>query len=925
MENNSVTDMFNEPEVEKILKSNYTDGAVFHTHVSLVRPKGKFQFGRHTLEKFWTSYMTMISEQEDPIIGVAEKPQNFLPVLSDIDIKIKEDDLPEDALSTGSLYNENHTAQVIEVYQSVLRSIVDNCTPEMLTCVLLEKEPYFISGYCKHGFHLHFPYLFLSRGDLESHLIPRVRDAVRELEVFADLGIEDSGKTVDEACVKNAWLLYGSRKSEELQPYKVTKVFDANGTEISLEAAFKKYQLYDEKERLIPIRGKVEKYLPRILSIISYNREVKELKKGLPSPLKKQIEMRSKMVETRTKVTVTEALKLSAKLLPLLAEFRAEDRNEWMSVGWALHTIGEGCSEALDQWLEFSSRATDKFDEAICVSEWQHMVKKDLTMGTLRYFASVDNPERYKEIKQEEADSHVKDSLSGSHNDIAKVLYAMYGQEFVCASVANRVWFQFRDHCWEEIEEGVFLSMRISGEVVDKYTNMGSEAWGKLASADDKGEEAMYNERMKQAKRMVLNLKTRPFKANVMKECSEVFYDRRFRDKLDMNPYLIAFKNGVYDLQLNIFRPGRPEDFISKAMPIDYLPYDEGDDEVLQAKKYFEQVFPDRSVRDYFLTMASDLFVGGNTKKVILFWTGEGDNAKSVTQKIFELMLGDLAIKFNTTLLTGKKVGNGSANPELARAGRHVRWATLEEPDADEQLNIGLMKILSGGDSYLARDLFEKGKATREITPQFKMNFICNSLPDLRYSDKATWNRIRVVPFESTFVHPDEPCPETYEEQLRQKRFPMDQHFSKKLPELLTAFAWYLLQHRIKNNGVQQVDPPKVRQATAIYRKQNDVYRQFVDENIKEADDGTINMLEMYSTFKEWFKEGFPNRPLALKNEVKKYFEKQWGEISEGAKWKGYRLKTLQDDVANGDAVIFEEEDLVNYEDDGKALPPDLE
>ena len=925
MEDPTVNKMLHEPEVERILKSNYADGAVFHTHVSMLRPLGKLQFSRQTLEQFWTSYTNMIETDEDPKVGVAEKPQNFLPVLSDIDIKIKEDDLPEDALSTGSLYNETHTSKVIEVYQSVLKNIVDNCTPEMLMCVLLEKEPYFISGYCKHGFHLHFPNLFLSRGDLESHLIPRVRDQIRESEVFADLGIEDSGKTVDEACVKNAWLLYGSRKSEELQPYKVTKIYNADGDEIELESAFRKYQLFDEKEKLISIRGNVSKFLPRILSIIPYNRETQELKKGLPSPLKKQIDMRSKMAETRTKVTVTEALKLSAKILPLLSDFRADDRNEWMTIGWALHNIGEGCSEALDQWLEFSARAEDKYDENICVSEWERMTKKEITMGTLRYFASVDSPDAYKAIKQEEADSHVKDSLSGSHNDIAKVLYAMYGQEFVCASVLNRVWFQYRGHCWEEIEEGVFLSMRISDEVVAKYTDMGTEAFGKLASADDKGEEAMYNERMKQVKKMIHNLKTRPFKANVMKECSEVFYDRRFRDKLDMNPYLCCFKNGVYDLQLNVFRPGRPEDFISKAMPIDYMEYEEGDDEILQVKKYFEQVFPDRSLRNYFLTMASDLFVGGNTKKVILFWTGEGDNAKSVTQKIFELMCGELAIKFNTTLLTGKKVGNGAANPELARAGRHVRWATLEEPDADEQLNIGLMKILSGGDSYLARDLFEKGKATREITPQFKMNFICNSLPDLRYSDKATWNRIRVVPFEATFVHPDQPCPDTYEEQLLQKRFPMDQHFSKKIPGLLTAFAWYLLNHRVKNNGVQQVDPPKVLQATEVYRKQNDIYRQFVDENIKEDDDSSISLLEMYSTFKEWFKEGFPNRPLSLKNEVKKYFEKQWGEVGEGVKWKGYRLKTLQDDVANGDAVIFDDEDLVDYEEDGKALPPDTE
>ena len=88
-------------------------------------------------------------------------------------------------------------------------------------------------------------------------------------------------------------------------------------------------------------------------------------------------------------------------------------------------------------------------------------------------------------------------------------------------------------------------------------------------------------------------------------------------------------------------------------------------------------------------------------------------------------MLGDYAIKFSTTLLTGKKVANGAANPELARAGGGVRWAVLEEPDGDEEINIGYLKTLSGDDSYFVRDLFEKGKQTREIKPLFKLIFIC--------------------------------------------------------------------------------------------------------------------------------------------------------------------------------------------------------
>ena len=320
------------------------------------------------------------------------------------------------------------------------------------------------------------------------------------------------------------------------------------------------------------------------------------------------------------------------------------------------------------------------------------------------------------------------------------------------------------------------------------------------------------------------------------------------------------------------------------------------------------------------MDMSSDVFVGGNHQKVVLFWTGEGDNGKSVTQGIFEKMMGDLAIKFSTTLITGKKTSTGTANPELARAGGGVRWAVLEEPDGDEQINIGTLKSLSGNDSYWARDLFEKGSDAKEIQPLFKLIFICNKLPKMKYSDKATWNRIRVIPFESTFCRPEDPAPETYEEQVRQKRFPMDKEFSKKIPEMLEAFAWVLLEHRKKISI--RIEPEKVRMATAEYRKQNDIYRQFVDECIVEEKKKVISLVDIYTNFKEWFKDSLPHNTVPIKNEVKEYFSKLWGDPDPGIKWTGYRLRTMQDDIASGEIVILEEDDLVDYGEGGRSLPP---
>ena len=1384
--------------IEQLLRENYVDG-VFHTHVSMVQPKGKFQFNRQQLEEFWDKYCMMIKENKNVIVGIAEKPQHYLPVLADIDIKIKDDN---DIDFGEHLYTEEQVSQIVNIYQSVIRTIVEGCTDDHLICVLLEKPMYYLSAgettYAKNGFHLHFPYLFLSKIDQEVHLIPRVQQVVSKMQVFADLGFEDSARVIDKASCSVPWLLYGSRKSEDMDPYVVTKVFDSGGSQISLEEAFKHYLIFDNQEKQISIRGKIEQYLPRILSILPYNRPTQELKPGLISPLKEKLQEKKDSKKNTLKVSVEESLRISEKLLPMLADWRAEERNEWMTVGWILFNIGEGSTQALDQWMEFSSRCQEKYDESNCIYEWERMVKKDLTLGTLRYYASIDSPELYKAYKREQAEFHIKEALNGSHNDIAKVLHAEYGNEFVCASMSNRVWYQFRNHRWEEIEEGVYLRERISDEIVERFSEMGKELFTKLTAVQDKAEESMYTARLKQVQKLMCNLKSSPFKNNIMKEAMEVFYDCRFKNKLDKNPYIFAFKNGIYDLKLNEFRPGRPEDYVSKSAPIDYKEYTMVDEEVQNVIEFLTKVFPDPTIRTYFLDTYSDIFVGGNNQKKVYMWTGEGDNGKSITQLLVDSMLGELAVKFNTQYFTGKKVASGSANPELARAAPPVRSASMEEPDADETLNIGELKKLSGGDSFFARDLFEKGKNTKEVFPMFMLTFVClsgntcisttmgyslslkyfekylyetfacnideyglvpsipnkflvkgsqecvkltlldnttitctpdhkflthdyqwiqasdiklgetkltmgpiqpkcddicqdynfilkisnyswnmsnhsdrlkasalcrlmgymltdgssnrtlyiehyldtqpilsdiklltgktpkiinnnrvkqisipmeltkcmeeiipwsgkrvenytpfpefifmddcpiflireftaslfggdgivpifnrncfsniqlicskknylieemikeytklsqllyekfqiesyvrtapytpekqniflvigqnesmlkfcmeigvrycchksyrlsavksclqykkaiiyqnnwilnrtkelcdkntikdsieqakkeyrelnefyideymitysqirsnylfynkqytntmvnyhkfmednnllqfvnqgngkgshhysvekdnknlplysmlvigrknvgvqdvfdinmdekysnflaegivthncNKLPKLKYSDKATWNRIRVLPFEATFVEPGESCPATLEEQLKEKRFPMDKEFKHKIPGMVTAFAWYLLEWRKKITV--RVEPEKVREATAIYRRQNDIYRQFIEECLIE-DDSAITISEIYAQFKEWFKEGWPHMTLPIKNDVKEYFDRVWGDADRGSKWRGWRIRTIKDDVESGDAVILNENDLVNYDDDGLALPP---
>uniref|UniRef100_A0A6C0E2P8 SF3 helicase domain-containing protein n=1 Tax=viral metagenome TaxID=1070528 RepID=A0A6C0E2P8_9ZZZZ len=918
--------------IVKFLRNHAVDDiSMYHSHTSL-QPKGKYQIGRETTEEFWKLYQDTLYNKENAILTITEKSDDYLPVLGDFDIKIT-DDL--DIEYGEHLYTEKQVLDVIKIFQDVLRNIVEDCTDRHLLCVLLEKP--MSSSYdenrdittLSNGFHIAFPYVFLHKKDQINHLVPRIKHELKLYNVFESLGFTSSDKIFDDCHLRNPWLLYGSRKDEKKSPYLVTKIFNAEGEELSLDEAFKYYEIFDSKEELINmhILG-IKYYLPRILSIVPHCRQTSEIRYGVISPLKQQINGGGQEKKKHMSVSASESLKQSAELLPMLSDRRASDRNDWMDIGWTLFSIGDGSDEAFNQWLEFSERDADKFDEGICQNEWDKMTKKEKTLGSLKFYAACDNPEEYNKWKQEKSIKHVKTILeSGTTYDISITLYELFGNEFRY-DIKNEQWYVFKKHKWCVNHKGADLRDRISEDIVEKVVIEGGKSVTQENNANplDKSSQKTYADKMKQMNKLIRDLKTYTFCTNVMNQCGLTFRDEKFEEKLDQNKYLIAFNNGVYDLKSNVFRAGRPEDFLSKSMPIDYVDFDPTDKKVKEVEIFLEKIFPDKSLRNYFIDQSSDIFEGGNKKKTIFFWTGDGDNGKSVTQNIFEQMLGVYAIKFPTTLVTGKKVSNGSADPNLSRAGGGVRWAILEEPDKTEELNIGLLKMLSGDDTYNARDLFQKGKDLKEIKPMFKLVFISNGLPNVKHSDKAFWNRVRVIPFESTFVRDSDenPAPSSYDEQIRQKRFPRDENFGDKIPDLIKAFAWFLLNHRkelLQGKRKRHPDPEKVRKATALYQKQNDSYRKYIDENIIEDSKCYITSVELHNDFKLWYKEANPGSIVPTRSDVEEYFGKVWGEPLPGMKWKGYRRKTLEDEIESGEAFFIEDSDLVNYDNEKNNIP----
>jgi len=895
----------------------------YSTHVSMTHPRGKFRLERRDFDTLFD----LTSDMES--LGIAESPiGDFLPVLVDIDLKVKEDDVSGIMNSdpVRYLYDRDQLEEVVYKYQEVLKSICDENTDEKsFSCVVLEKPMYKqVLGeisYVKNGFHLHFPFLFLNKKYIRVHLIPRIKSWLDERCLFEDIGLTDSESIIDNAVVVNPWLMYGCKKEGPgMSPYKISCVYNVHKECVDLEEAFSGCTLFDSRENPIELDGdNIHRNIHRILSIRVNNRPVSEIRNNLRPPaclrddIPESVDLSNAHVDMFS--NPGKDLETAKAIMKFLNTGRAETYSDWMKVGWILYNISGGSREGFEIWDEFSKRSS-KYCDAEVLDKWNNtMTRREVPgLGSLIFFAKTDDPDGYEKWKKSNNEGKVMDAIQtgGTHNDLARMLFEMFRTRFRCASVSSKRWYQFVDHCWEEMEEGTFLRSKISdpdGGLVGIFETSIAKQRAILAGETDEAAKEMHNFRIKAMKKIILQLKDARYKNNVMRECMEVFYDKKFIRNLDKDRMKVAFDNGVYDLAENIFRDGLPEDYISTKMPVAYRVFKRTDEAVKQVEIFFEQVFPDPTVRKYFLDVYSEIFEGGNQRKIVIIWTGDGNNAKSVTQRLLEKLLGKLAIKFETTLLSGSKTKMGNAAPEMARAKPPVRHATMDEPDKDEKLNCGKMKALSGGDSYWARDLFQKGTDTMEVTPMFTLTMLCNELPQLRHPDRATWNRIRVIPFESTFVDLDQPCPATYEEQLKQKCFPVDRAFDEKIPGMLEALAWYLLEHRAgwpdedgNRTEFPAADPPKVKNATLAYERENDAVREFLVSEYHENESGRVRSDALWENWKEWWKinhAGGSEMPVREASDFCRKVGMVWGApkaLGTVSEWSGYSARPIVHD-----------------------------
>jgi len=195
----------------------------------------------------------------------------------------------------------------------------------------------------------------------------------------------------------------------------------------------------------------------------------------------------------------------------------------------------------------------------------------------------------------------------------------MYWSEFRAAVDSKKTeWFEYRQNCWEKSPQGLEFRNKMSTEVADLVNRAKNITKRKGNEAGTEIEQAYEVMKLKELHKLEGNLYSSAFKDATVRDSIGLFYEKDFSKKLDAQPYLIGFANGVLNLRAERtnaagnteeyceFREGKPEDFVSyqagrwdpkQCRPINYEPFRADDPEQIEIDDFMTKVFPRADLR----------------------------------------------------------------------------------------------------------------------------------------------------------------------------------------------------------------------------------------------------------------------------------------------------------------------------------------
>jgi P4 family phage/plasmid primase-like protien len=890
--------------------STYTHTRIGNKSLSIFG--GTYNISDDNMEQFYKLYHQKVFERQNYEYLTEKQTADGACIGVDFDFRYSNE-------VSSRLHSSDHIIDMIELYLEKLKEIIIYEENVKFPIYIFEKPNINITdGYVKDGIHM----IIGLKADHILQILLRDRVLKDLANIWEDLPITNTWDSVlDEGISKGHtnWQLYGSRKPQN-EAYRLTQHYEAEYDPSDDQFAIDKLNVdsFNLKRNLNKLSIRYpDHYAFKPNTAISV--EYETLKANKKKITKKKItKLKIKTIDTneidyssiKNQDNLDEALQTLfdsvdtfdyhlkevhdyALVLPE-KYYGAQSYDRWIRVGWALKNTDE---KLFLTWIKFSS-LYNKFDYGEIpgfYSMWSNEFKSNnqdgLTKRSIMYWARNESPGKYMKVKLQTVDYYIEQTIaSATEFDLATVLYHLYKDKFVCASIKHNIWYEYDCHRWLEIDSGSTLRMAISRELHKIYSDKTMQLMSDLQALDSGEEEwTIVQKKINRLSEICLILKRTQQKNNIMREARELFYDKNFINNMDSKHYLLCFKNGVIDFNESsldrVLRNGYPEDNISKCTHIDYIPLDYTRDGQLisEVNTFMCQLFPVEDLRNYMWEHLASCLIGMNANQTFNIYLGKGRNGKSKLIELMSLILGDYKATVPITLITQKRTSIGSTSSEIVQL-MGVRYAVMQEPSKGMHINEGVVKEITGGDPLQGRELYQ---TARTFVPQFKLVVCTNTLFEINSNDNGTWRRFREVDFMSKFTEkpvdndPDEPY-----------QYEVDKNMEIKFKKWKNIFMAMLVEKAFETKGNVQ-DCEIVTKATNKYRERQDYLAAFVSEKIRKEEGGRIRKTELYETFREWYTLQY-GRNVPKGRDLYDHIEKKFGKCKNG--WRNISIIYDADD-----------------------------
>lgn len=411
-------------------------------------------------------------------------------------------------------------------------------------------------------------------------------------------------------------------------------------------------------------------------------------------------------------------------------------------------------------------------------------------------------------------------------------------------------WYEWQGHYW--IEDRSEESLGHVDAIIDAYSEGARRAaWERMkaSKANDKDAAAEAEAREGAYLARIAKLQSLHRKRNVLTLAAAGKRSLGIvGEEWDCNPWLLPCPNGTIDLQTGKVRPGRQEDVLKTACPTPLKDIEAKAPAWLQS---LHDIFDgDQSLISYLHRLLGYSVTGLSVEDVFPIFYGSGRNGKSTLLETLAAVLGPLAgpIQAETLLEVNRPLQGGAPRADImALRGMRLVWAS--ETNEGRNLNMGRVKLLSGGDTLVGREPYGKREVSFRATHTLML--LTNFRPKVDFLGYAAWARIHLVPFTLAFI--DQP-----REKNERK---CDPHLTERLQAEAPGILAWLVRGCLAWQREGLKPPDKVKVATAEYRQEEDLLGHFIQDHCILSEHVQVKAGVLYKGYQGWC-EQMGHRPM---------------------------------------------------------------